>query len=130
MLMQPAPIIARKIAGYRDKPKGCTTVFDRRLGITLIFLMLALGNAHPARAAAADNGAQLARQWCANCHVISNNSAGPVPQGPPSFQMIAHSGLTVDQLRAFLSHPHGAMPDLSLTRTEIDELIAYINTLR
>ncbi len=104
-------------------------MFDRRLVITLIFLMLALGNAHPARAAAAaDNGAQLARQWCANCHVIGNNSAGPVPQGPPSFQMIARSGKTADQLRAFLSHPHGAMPDLSLTRTEIDELIAYINT--
>lgn len=51
-MMQPAPIIARKIAGYRDKPKGCTTVFDRRLGTTLIFLMLALGNAYPARAAA------------------------------------------------------------------------------
>lgn len=128
-MMEPAPIITRKIAGYRDKPKGYTTVFDRRLGTTLIFVMLALGNAHPARAAA-DNGAQLARQWCANCHVIGNNSAGPVPQGPPSFQMIAHSGLTVDQLRAFLSHPHGAMPDLSLTRAEIDELIAYINTLR
>ena len=104
-------------------------MFDRRLGTTLIFLMLALGNAYPARADA-DNGAQLARQWCANCHVIGNNSAGPVPQGPPSFQMVAHSGLTVDQLRAFLSHPHGAMPDLSLTRTEIDDLIAYINTLR
>jgi len=128
-MMQPAPIIAGKIAGDRDKPKGCTTVFDRRLGTTLIFLMLALGNAYPARADA-DNGAQLARQWCANCHVIGNNSAGPVPQGPPSFQMVAHSGLTVDQLRAFLSHPHGAMPDLSLTRTEIDELIAYINTFR
>ena len=104
-------------------------MFDRWLGTTLIFLMLALGNAYPARADA-DSGAQLARQWCANCHVIGNNSAGPVPQGPPSFQMIAHSGLTVDQLRAFLSHPHGAMPDLSLTRTEIDELIAYINTFR
>ena len=128
-MMQPALIIARKIAGYRDKPKGRTTVFDRRLGTTLIFLMLALGNAYPARADV-DNGAQLARQWCANCHVIGNNSAGPVPQGPPSFQMIAHSGLTADQLRAFLSHPHGAMPDLSLTRTEIDELIAYINTFR
>jgi cytochrome c len=104
-------------------------VFDRRLGITLIFLMLAAGGAYPARADAG-NGAQLARQWCANCHAIGNNSAGPVPQGPPSFQMIARSGMTADQLRAFLSHPHGAMPDLSLTRAEIADLIAYINTLR
>jgi hypothetical protein len=37
---------------------------------------------------------------------------------------------TADQLRAFLSRPHGAMPDLSLTRAEIDDLIGYIETLR
>jgi cytochrome c len=33
-------------------------------------------------------------------------------------------------LRAFLSHPHGAMPDLSLTRAEIDDLVGYIETFR
>jgi hypothetical protein len=38
--------------------------------------------------------------------------------------------MTNDQLRAFLSHPHGAMPDLALTRAEIDDLIGYIGTLR
>jgi cytochrome c len=75
-------------------------------------------------------GAQLARQWCANCHVVAGNSGGAVPQGPPSFQAVAHSGTTPDQLRAFLSHPHGAMPDLALTRAEIDDLIGYIETLR
>jgi cytochrome c len=103
-------------------------VSDRRLGVTLILLVLAAAGAQSARADAS-KGAQLAQQWCASCHVIANNSTGPVPQGPPSFQMIARSGMTTDQLRAFLSHPHGAMPDLSLTRTEIDSLIAYINTL-
>ena len=44
--------------------------------------------------------------------------------------MIARSGMAPDQLRAFLSHPHGAMPDLALTRAEIDNLIGYIETLR
>jgi hypothetical protein len=34
--------------------------------------------------------------------------------------MIARSGMGPDQLRAFLSHPHGAMPDLALTRAEIE----------
>jgi hypothetical protein len=38
--------------------------------------------------------------------------------------------MTADQLRAFLTHPHGAMPDLALTRAEIDDLIGYIETLR
>ena len=44
--------------------------------------------------------------------------------------MVAHSGMSADQLRAFLSHPHGAMPNLALTRAEIDDLISYIETLR
>jgi hypothetical protein len=44
--------------------------------------------------------------------------------------MVAHRRMSADQLRAFLSHPHGAMPNLALTRTEIDDLITYIGTLR
>jgi hypothetical protein len=38
--------------------------------------------------------------------------------------------VTADQLHAFRSHPHGEMPDLVLTRAEIDDLIGYIETLR
>jgi mono/diheme cytochrome c family protein len=83
----------------------------------------------PAQADAAA-GARLAQQWCVNCHVV--NGAGPtasVPQGPPSFHTIA-GHLNPDELRAFLTHPHGAMPDLALTRAEIEDLIAYIESLR
>lgn len=75
-------------------------------------------------------GAKIAQRWCANCHVISNSQVSPVPQGPPTFITIAKSGMSADQLHAFLSHPHGAMPDLALTRTEIDDLITYIQSLR
>lgn len=94
-----------------------------------ISLVLAVAGGHPA-CADVTRGGQLAQQWCANCHVINNNPIGGVPQGPPSFPAIAHSGMTVDQLRGFLSRPHGAMPDLALTRSEIDDLIGYIETLR
>ena len=62
--------------------------------------------------------------------VVDSNAAGAIQEGPPSFKTVAHSGMTADQLRAFLSHPHGAMPDLALTRAEIDDLIGYIDTLR
>jgi cytochrome c len=95
----------------------------------LALLTLGLFAVHAA-SADVQKGAQLARQWCANCHVTGGNPAGAVPQGPPSFPMIARSGMAPDQLRAFLSHPHGAMPDLALTRAEIDDLIGYIETLR
>lgn len=75
-------------------------------------------------------GATLAQRWCANCHIIDSQGTGrSVPQGPPSFHTIA-GHLSVDQLRAFLTHPHGAMPDLALTRAEIDDLLAYIAAQR
>jgi hypothetical protein len=61
---------------------------------------------------------------------IGGKQTGTVPQGPPSFVVIAKSGLDTDQLRTFLTHPHGAMPDLALTRSEIDNLILYIQSLQ
>ena len=94
----------------------------------LASLILAAQSTHPVLAEVA-KGAQIARQWCANCHVVGPNPTGAVPQGPPTFQTVARSGITPDQLRAFLSHPHGAMPDLALTRAEIDDLIGYIQSL-
>lgn len=78
------------------------------------------------------NGSRLAHQWCANCHVVDATGAGPsasLPQGPPSFRAVAVS-LDPEQIRAFLTRPHGAMPDLALTRVEIDDLVAYIQTQR
>ncbi len=80
-------------------------------------------------AADLDRGEQLARQWCASCHVLPG-STQPVPQGPPSFRDIAHSGKTAEQLRVFLTRPHGAMPPLTLSRVEIDALVGYIESLR
>jgi len=79
-------------------------MLDRALCTLLTLSVLALVP-HAVRADV-EKGAQLARQWCANCHVIGGNPPGAVPQGPPSFQAIARSGMMADQLRAFLSHPH------------------------
>jgi mono/diheme cytochrome c family protein len=97
--------------------------------IALISLTFAAGGAAVAYADASTGG-QIAQRWCASCHVVGENQTGSVPQGPPSFPTIAKSGMTAEQLRAFLSHPHGAMPDLALSRTEIDDLTAYIQSLR
>ena len=80
-------------------------------------------------AADSRNGQQLAQQWCANCHVIGGSASPSVQQGPPNFTAVARDR-TSEQLHVFLSHPHPPMPDLSLTRSEIDDLIAFIGTLR
>ena len=92
-------------------------------------LVLALLVPLAARADAAA-GERLARQWCINCHVIdSTRPATTLPQGPPSFRIIA-GHLDPGQMRSFLTNPHGAMPNLALTRAEIDDLIAYIAGLK
>ena len=96
--------------------------------IMLVGLVLPTAAAHPA-GADVTRGGQLAQQWCANCHATGGSPAGTLQQGPPSFPNIARAS-TVDRLRAFLSRPHGAMPDLSLTRAEIDDLVGYIETFR
>ena len=94
----------------------------------LVSLLLTSVTVDSTRADAA-KGSQLARQWCASCHVTGGSPAGNLQQGPPSFSTIARTR-TADQLRTFLSHPHGAMPDLSLTRVEMEDLVGYIETLR
>jgi len=97
-----------------------------------VFSVLAAGWILPSQPVHADvaNGGRLARQWCANCHVIDGSGpSATLPQGPPSFR-VAAGHLNPGELRAFLTHPHGQMPDLALTRSEIDDLIAYIETLR
>ena len=96
--------------------------------VVLVSVVLGVATTQPTLADASKGG-QLAQQWCANCHVTSGSRTSNVQEGPPSFRTVARSR-TADQLRAFLSHPHGAMPDLSLTRAEIDDLIGYIETLR
>jgi mono/diheme cytochrome c family protein len=102
----------------------------RHAALLTLTAFAALATVCPARADSAADGARLAQRWCATCHVVAATQTGTVLQGPPSFATVAKGGLGADQLRAFLSHPHGAMPDLSLTRTEIDDLIAYIQSLR
>ncbi len=76
-------------------------------------------------------GRAVAERWCASCHVVSPRPVGPVGDGATPFQSIAdRPATTALSLRAFLSSPHGRMPDLNLTQTEMDDLISYILSLR
>jgi mono/diheme cytochrome c family protein len=93
------------------------------LAVTIVVAGSATGHA-----ADTARGAQLARLWCAGCHIVGSGSQGQVQVGPPSFRAI--SGLSSDQLRTFLIKPHPPMPDLSLSRSEMDDLIAYIKSLK
>jgi mono/diheme cytochrome c family protein len=121
-----------KVADLARRPVMPREVSDITRPLVGLALILSAGVAAVSPASAADTarGGQLAQRWCVSCHVIGDTSSGTVPQGPPSFRSIARGGRTADQLRGLLSHPHGEMPDLALSRSEIDDLIGYIGTLR
>lgn len=103
-----------------------------RSGFAKFCLLVGAVLATTEAAVAADvaRGAQLAQRWCANCHVLGGKPPATIQQGPPSFHAIAQGNRTDNQLRIFLAHPHGGMPDLALSRSEITDLIGYIDTLR
>jgi mono/diheme cytochrome c family protein len=74
-------------------------------------------------------GGRLAAEWCSNCHYTGNG--GVAGDAAPAFAEIANKpNATPEGWRAWLQDPHPPMPNLSLSRTEIDDLIAYIASLK
>jgi cytochrome c len=97
-------------------------------------LLLLVASASPVAAQAVgdpDAGRHLSQTWCANCHVVSVAQPRGASTGAPSFREIAaQKSVTPMALSAFLQTPHHRMPDLHLSRNEIDDVSAYILSLR
>jgi mono/diheme cytochrome c family protein len=76
------------------------------------------------------HGADLAKRWCATCHLVGSDQ-NQANADVPSFAAIAHkSDFTPEKLAFFLLDPHPKMPNFPLSRTEADDLAAYIGSLR
>lgn len=80
-----------------------------------------------AGAADAANGARLATRWCAACHLVSPTQTRAHADAP-SFASLS-AGRRIPEIDGFLKQSHPQMPDMSLTRDEIADLIAYMHTL-
>ncbi len=85
-----------------------------------------------AQAADAKAGLKLSEKWCASCHVIGPGAVGGVSDAAPTFASIANRpGTSAESLQAFLADPHkAAMKGIVLPRFEIDDLAAYIISLK
>ncbi|MBM3586281.1 MAG: cytochrome c [Alphaproteobacteria bacterium] len=76
-------------------------------------------------------GQRLAAILCANCHRIAPAGPGPATDIAPSFAAIAALPSTTSRsLRAYLRTPHANMPDYRLSREELDDIVAYLLTVR
>jgi mono/diheme cytochrome c family protein len=94
----------------------------------LVLLATAIGSV-AANAADANHGQTLARRWCATCHVVAANQQRPTGEAPPFAVIAKRTDFDTTRLANFLLNPHPKMPNMSLTRIEAADLVAYIATL-
>ena len=98
--------------------------------IWLLLATVAGFDASPALAADADHGADLARRWCASCHVVESGQI-QASADVPSFASVAHRpDFSPERLAFFLLDPHPKMPNFPLSRIEAADIAAYIGSLR
>ena len=79
--------------------------------------------------AAADlaRGRGIALRWCSQCHVVAPGQTSGSDSVPTFVQIGESEHFSNARLSQFLaSPPHSRMPNLSLTRSEIADLVAYI----
>jgi mono/diheme cytochrome c family protein len=99
----------------------------------LVVVTGALGGtlgASRAAAADADHGAELAKRWCATCHVVESDQKQASADVPPFATVASKPDFTPEKLAFFLLEPHPKMPNFPLSRIEAADLAAYIGSLR
>lgn len=96
-----------------------------RVSILVALAGIAAGAAH---AGDAQKGGVIARRWCASCHVVAKDQTTAVADAP-SFHDIALRRTDRKQIANFLVDPHPPMPDMHLSRKEIDDIVSYIRSL-
>jgi cytochrome c len=96
-------------------------------------LLLACGTeafaAEPSDAAA---GRCLAQQWCSECHQM-DGTPGRVPSHIESLSFVEianESSITPLSLRVFFQSSHQNMPNFHISRSDADDLSAYILSLK
>ena len=97
-------------------------------------LALLLGAALIATGAQADDraeiaaGADLAKRWCTECHLIGDGIKGG--DAGPSFESVAaRPGIAEQDIKTWLADPHPPMDTLNLTAAEARVLTRYIFSL-
>ena len=83
-----------------------------------------------AEAADADHGADLARRWCAACHVVDGGQTQASADVPAFATIARRSDFSPEKVAFFLLDPHPKMPNFPLSRTEAADIAAYIGSLR
>jgi len=101
------------------------------LRIVQVLIVAAMGFAGSyAEAADPDHGADLAKRWCAACHVVDSTQTRANADAPTFATIAKGADFSPEKVAFFLLDPHPKMPNFPLSRTEAADLAAYIGSLR
>lgn len=91
--------------------------------------LAAIVSTGPGYAAEPARGQKIAETWCVSCHTVSGGASAR--DTAPPFDLIARNRrFDRDGLLQVLSDPHPPMPKIHLSRQQLDDVIAYIHSLR
>jgi len=86
--------------------------------------------ATPAFAADPDHGKDIAKRWCASCHLVDRGQTSATDQAPPFAYLAKTPDFNANKLAFLLLLPHPNMPSLPLSRAEVADLADYILSLK
>jgi mono/diheme cytochrome c family protein len=71
-------------------------------------------------------GFVYAKEVCANCHAVVSNETSPVPEAPAFAEIASRPGMSAQTLLVWMQTQHPTMPNITLEREDLMDVIAYI----
>jgi mono/diheme cytochrome c family protein len=95
----------------------------------LVSVVTVIGVAGVAEAAGnAEAGRQLVTRSCSSCHA-TETSVTATDNAPPFSAIAKTNKESPAWIRGWLMSPHPPMPNISLSRQQIDDIVAYLSSL-
>ena len=92
-----------------------------------IAFMVLLASGAASAAGDAERGRTIAATWCLPCHAAG--TPGVTSDVAPSFSWLVENR-SAAAITGFLAQPHGLMPNIQLGRVQIEDVVAYIESLK
>jgi len=105
-------------------------IFGLCIAALLIIRLHGASGATPGARETAARGHALAEAWCSSCHAV-DRFAIPIEHRAPAFVAVAaQPSTTALSIRVFLQTSHEPMPNFIMKKRDIDDIAAYILSLR
>ncbi len=99
--------------------------------IAAVVLLGFAGAAHGQTDAGAARGKAIAEQACAGCHAMEGRQGSTIQGTPaPAFRAIAGQSRTAERLKDIVTTPPHPMPAIPLGVSEVNDIVAYIRSLK